>query len=127
MSFSKESDREDVRRYEGLHGGKGVADVRHFRFDDCPHPANFVIFDLPPGASEGVHVHGPADPSEGFLDEYYYIISGTGVMQIDDQIIAVKAGDFVHTPIGTAHGIENTASAGNLKVLVTFIVRQPAE
>jgi mannose-6-phosphate isomerase-like protein (cupin superfamily) len=121
-SFAKESDYEGPKELHGLHGGKGAVTVRRFDFSGEAKPTNFVAFNIPPGASEGVHVHGIGLPA-GPFDEYYYIASGTGVMQVDGETIPVKAGDHVHTPMGVHHGVENTAETGNLKVLVTFITK----
>ncbi len=121
-SFAKESELDGVKELTGLHGGKGAVKVRRFDFSGEAKPTNFVAFDIPPGASEGVHVHG-IGLKTGPYDEYYYIASGTGVMQVDGETIPVKAGDHVHAPMGIHHGIENTAETGNLKVLVTFITK----
>jgi mannose-6-phosphate isomerase-like protein (cupin superfamily) len=52
------------------------------------------------GASEGVHTHKPQDASLGSFDEFYYIVSGSGEMQIDGQKVPVRPGDHVFTPNG---------------------------
>ena len=122
-SFSKESEVNVARAYPNVHGGAGTISVRYFPFDKQPSPAHFVIYDIPPGASEGVHTHQLGDTVLGPYDEYYYIIEGQGEMPIDGHTVSVKAGDHVHTPLGVAHGITNTLREGNLKVFLTFIAR----
>jgi len=122
--FSKQSDR-DGMRHGPLYGGKGEVGMRHFPFDGAPFPAHFVVYDIPPQAGEGVHVHGPQDPATGFYDEYYYIVSGHGRMEIDGQVVEVGEGDFIHAPLGVRHGIENLSPAGHLKVFLTYIRRDP--
>ena len=108
----------------GIHHGKGKGKARLFRFDDAPAPANFLIYELPPGASEGVHVHYLDDRNQlGSFDEYYYIISGQGQMEIDGEVVPVQKGDHVHTPLEVAHGVENTHPTENLRVFLTFIQR----
>ena len=120
---SVESEAAVARPYPNIHGGNGTISVRYFPFDQQPAPAQFVIYEIPPGASEGVHTHHLGDNVQGPFDEYYYIIEGEGEMPIDGQILQVKAGDHIHTPLGVAHGITNTMSAGNLRVFLTFIAR----
>ena len=123
LTFSKESEDEVARPYPKVHEGKGTISVRYFPFDKNPAPAHFVIYDIPPGASEGVHTHHLGDTVLGPFDEYYYIIEGQGEMQIDGNVVPVKAGDHVHTPLGVSHGISNSMSKGSLKVFLTFIAR----
>jgi oxalate decarboxylase/phosphoglucose isomerase-like protein (cupin superfamily) len=114
----------------GIHRGKGKVKTKFFRFDDAPAPAHFIVYDLPPGASEGVHVHFLDDRNkEGSFDEYYYFISGQGQMEIDGEIVAVAKGDHIHTPLEVEHGVENTHPTENLRVFLTFIKRgnEPAQ
>lgn len=107
-----------------LHDGKGQGKIKFFGFDGAPDPAHFIIYDLPPGSSEGVHVHFLDNRNqEGSFDEYYYFISGQGQMEIDGKIIAVAQGDHVHTPLEVAHGVENTHPTEHLRVFLTFIRR----
>lgn len=122
--FSVESDRVDVRDFEKYHHGIGTIGARFFQFDGAPAPANFLIYDIPPGCSEGAHVHNTADPALGPFDEYYYIIEGSGVMPIDGERVPVSAGDHVHTPMGVYHGIENSGT-DTLRVFLTYINRAP--
>jgi len=107
-----------------IHGGKGKGRVKVFRFDGASAPAHFIIYDLPPGASEGIHAHFLDNHNgQGSFDEYYYFISGRGPMEIDGEIVTVVKGDHVHTPLEVAHGVENTHPSENLRVFLTFIKR----
>ena len=124
LTFSKASEDEMARPYPNVHEGNGTISVRFFPFDSNPAPAHFVIYEIPPAASEGVHTHHLGDTVLGPFDEYYYIIAGQGEMLIDGNAVAVKAGDHVHTPLGVSHGISNTGSKENLKVFLTFITRE---
>ena len=121
--FSKDSEGHGV--YEGqVHEGKGTLKGKFFGFDGAPFPAYFLTYDLPPGSSEGVHVHFLDNRNGGgSFDEYYYIISGEGQMEIDGEVVPVRAGDHVHTPLEVAHGVENTHPSENLRVFLTFIKR----
>lgn len=121
--YSLESDTDSIEIRNRLHKGKGSVGIRFFPFSNDPAPAHFLIYDIPPNASEGTHTHSHGDANEGAFDEYYYIVSGKGQMEIGDRIVPVKAGDFIHTPLGTKHGIENTSPMENLKVFLTYIKR----
>ena len=123
-TFSREVESDGMVEITGIHRGKGTGKSRLFRFAGASAPAYFMIYELPPGASEGVHVHYLDDRNqEGSFDEYYYIISGRGQMEIDGQIVAVTQGDHVHTPLEVSHGVENTHPTENLRVFLTFIQR----
>lgn len=110
-----------------LHEGKGKGMVKFFRFGAASAPSApsyMLIYDLPPGASEGVHTHFLDNRNdEGSFDEYYFILSGQGQMEIDGAIVPVVAGDHVHTPLEVAHGIENTHASEHLRVFLTYINR----
>ncbi len=123
VTSSKEVEAEALKHFEKVHEGKGTLGVAFFRFGGAPAPAAFLIYDIPPGGSEGVHVHHLGDEKLGSFDEYYYIVSGEGQMEIDGKIVPVKAGDHVHTPLDVHHGIENSSAEGNLKVFLTYIKR----
>jgi oxalate decarboxylase/phosphoglucose isomerase-like protein (cupin superfamily) len=127
VSFSKEPEADGMVEIAGIHQGKGKGKARLFRFVGQSAPAYFMVYDLPPGASEGVHVHFLDDRNkEGAYDEYYYIVSGQGQMEIDGKIVPVTQGDHVHTPLEVAHGVENTHPTEHLRVFLTFIMRAGA-
>jgi mannose-6-phosphate isomerase-like protein (cupin superfamily) len=57
------------------------------------------ISDIIPGGEQFLHRHEQ--------EQCYYIISGTGLMLIDDEEAEVKAGDSVFIPSNANHGIRN--------------------
>jgi len=124
LTFTKDTDVGTLKHFAGIHEGKGTVGLKLFPFQGATAPANFIVYDIPPGASEGVHVHHLDDRNNlGPYDEYYYIVSGQGAMQIDGKVVPVAAGDHVHTPLEVSHGIENTHQSEHLKVFLTFIHR----
>lgn len=123
-SFSRDTEADGMVEIAAIHQGKGTGKAKIFRFDGESAPAYFMVYDLPPGASEGVHVHFLDNRNkEGSFDEYYYIISGMGQMEIDGEVVTVAKGDHVHTPLEVAHGIENIHATEPLRVFLTFIQR----
>ena len=121
--YKLESDRQDVRTFHEYHQGLGSIGMRIFDFGGASAPAHFLTFDIPSGASEGVHVHNLTDPKLGPYDEYYYIVEGRGEMMIDGKAVPVTAGDHVHAPLEVPHGIRNTDPVQPLKVFLTYINR----
>lgn len=106
-----------------VYGGKGTIDIGYFfRQEGFAEPALLLIYTLPPGASEGLHTHGPGEES-GSFDEFYYVISGSGDMSIDGDCVPVTAGDYVYVPNGVPHGIANTSDTDPLKVHLTALTR----
>lgn len=75
---------------------------------------NFIHDDiLPPGVSVGVHAHTHDE-------EYYYIISGEGIMTLDDQEFPVVAGDITAVYPGGRHGLVNSG-AEDLRIIVISV------
>ena len=121
--FRLESGSKDIHTWHGVHEGLGDVDVRLFDFEGADAPANFMVYDMPVGASEGVHLHNLEDPALGPYDEFYYIVEGRGKMVIDDETFIVSAGDHVHAPLDTWRGIANADDTDRLKVFLTYIDR----
>ncbi len=101
--FFKESDATEVRRVEGVHEGKGAIQVRSFFESKSRLGTRFHVWELEPGTSEGTHTH----QEEGALEEIYYFLQGRGRMWIEDESVAVSAGDAILVPPGIPHGFEN--------------------
>lgn len=116
---------ESFQTFKAVHEGLGSIDVRLFDFGGAAAPANFLIYDIPPGASEGVHLHNLTDPKLGPYDEFYYIIEGRGRMTIDSEKMIVGRGDHVHAPLDSWRGIENIDAKAPLKIFLTYIDRSP--
>ncbi len=68
---------------------------------------------LAPGVSIGIHQHEQDE-------EYYYIISGKGMMTLDDQQFPVKTGDITAVYPGGVHGLENNGDE-DLRIIVISV------
>lgn len=66
---------------------------------------------LHPGSAIGYHLQHE--------DEIYYIISGTGEMQMNGKSFPVKAGDAILTRPGSSHGLKQTGD-GDLVILINY-------
>lgn len=98
------------------HGGVGALDwIGVLGGDDLKgRHLNFVHDDiLPPGVSIGVHRHERDE-------EYYYVVSGRGVMTLDGEQFEVESGDITAVYPGGAHGLENNADE-DLRIIVVSV------
>lgn len=50
-------------------------------------------------------------------DEIYYILSGTGKLRLDDEIIDIAGGQVIFIPAGCFHALDNTASGEDMCIL----------
>ena len=98
------------------HGGKGSIDWTEILVgkDSKSGKIRFIHDDiLPPGTSVGIHQHDSGE-------EYYYILSGHGVMTLNDDEFEVQKGDITGVFPGGRHGLENRSDK-ELRVLVICI------
>jgi mannose-6-phosphate isomerase-like protein (cupin superfamily) len=60
--------------------------------------------ELPPGTSVGEHTHDLDS------EEYYLILSGSGLMRLGDEVLDVTHGDLIRNDPGQTHGLTNTGA-----------------
>jgi mannose-6-phosphate isomerase-like protein (cupin superfamily) len=65
---------------------------------------------MPPGAGEVAHYHHNAQ-------QFFYVLSGEALLEVDGKEARASAGQGVHIPAGVPHRIKNTSSEA-----VRFIV-----
>ena len=111
----KQDDTEDVIRTPALHEGEGVVTRSRFFREDTRLPVKIEVWELPPGASEGSHVH----EGDNTLEEFYYFIAGEGVMWMGDDEVTVKPGDAIMAPPGVDHGFRSTGD-DPLKLVIVW-------
>jgi mannose-6-phosphate isomerase-like protein (cupin superfamily) len=102
----------DVARTEpGPHNGPGQT-VGHVFFEQTPDlHFSFRKRVLKPGAGIGYH--------EQHEDEVYYVLSGRGVMTLDDKPYDVTPGTAILTRTGSSHGLKQVG-ADDLVVIITY-------
>lgn len=83
-----------------------------FRKKDLANRALNYVHDniILPGVSIGLHSHSHDE-------EYYYIISGNGIMQLDDNEFEVGPGDITGVFPGGKHSLKNSSTI-NMRILV---------
>jgi mannose-6-phosphate isomerase-like protein (cupin superfamily) len=105
----------DIQKAEpGTHNGGGQTIAYSF-FDKTPG-LHFVFRKraLKPGSGIGYH--------EQKEDEVYYVLSGHGVMTLDDTPIDVGPGTAILTRPGSSHGLRQTGSE-DLVIFIAYEVK----
>ena len=104
------------------HDGEGTFDVCQLFEKQFQMPIKAAIWEMKPGAGEGMHRHG----DNRQLEEFYYFLEGEAVMYAEDEKIPVTAGDSILVPQGVDHGFKNVGS-NKLKVLVIWGSPKPTQ
>jgi mannose-6-phosphate isomerase-like protein (cupin superfamily) len=102
----------EVKKTGGApHGGPGRS--TGYSFFDKVDSFRYVIRKrvLHPGAAIGYHLQKE--------DEVYYILSGTGTMQMNDKEFPVQAGDAILTLPGSSHGLKQTGKE-DLVLMISY-------
>jgi len=107
-------DAEVAKSEPGTHNGGGQT-IGYSFFDKTPG-MHFVFRKrvLKPGAGIGYH--------EQHEDEVYYVLSGRGVMTLDDKPINVEPGTAILTRPGSSHGLEQTGDQ-DLVILISYEIQ----
>lgn len=112
--FIVQHDAEIARSEPGTHNGGGQT-IGYSFFDKTPG-MKFVFRKraLHPGAGVGPH--------EQREDEVYYVLSGKGVMTVDDTPVDMTTGTAVLTRPGSSHSLKQVGSE-DLVVLIAYEIK----
>jgi len=105
-----------VEERERLWNGEGITRLLHLVDGSTQKNARlFAEITLNPGCSIGDHKHDSET-------EYYFILSGTGIVNDDGKEVHVKQGDSIITGNGASHSIKNSGSVPLVfhAVIVTY-------
>ena len=102
----------DKQLQKKSHGGTGSVELYEI-WESLDFKCNVDFLDrvvVLPGSTIGFHKHGNNE-------EMYIILSGNGLMKIEDDEVAVSKGDMILNPAGGRHGLTNN-SGQNINILV---------
>ena len=107
-----------LRPAAAMHGGKGAVQYRRALqpevfFTNWAYVDHLVV---PAGASVGKHLHTG-------VEEFYYVIQGSGKARINDETAPIAKGDAVPVLLSEAHSFENTGTE-DLEFLIVGIARE---
>jgi len=74
-------------------------------------------FELKPGAQLAPHFHDS--------HEYYYLLSGEAIMQVDDEQRRLAPGDLVHIPRNAIHSIWPASDTESFRAMAFAVSFQP--
>jgi len=105
-----------VENKERLRDGEGIARITHLVETSAEKNVRLLAeCTLDSGCSIGYHSHDSET-------EYYFILSGTGIVNDDGTEVEVTQGDSIITGNGASHSIKNTGSVPLVfhAVIVTY-------
>ena len=106
-----EHDVDVAKKEPGTHNGGGET-IGYSFFAKAPKmPFVFRKRALKPGSGVGYH--------EQKEDEVYYVLSGKGVMTLDDKPMEIGPGTAVLTRPGSSHGLKQTGS-DDLVIIIAY-------
>lgn len=113
QGYVLERDAEVARSGPAPHNGPGKSTGYSF-FEKAPG-FNYAFRKrvLHPGAAIGYHLQKE--------DEIYYILSGSGVMQMNGKEFPVNPGDAILTRPGSSHGLKQTGDS-DLVLIISYEV-----
>lgn len=115
------SDREGVREYPAMHEGEGTIRVRSFFEGVIRMGVHFDVWELPPGATEGRHMHRSDDPKDDW-EEFYYVVHGRGVAIFEHEEVELGPGDALLVPPDVDHGLANR---GQEDLRIVLVIGKP--
>lgn len=114
----KKAESTKVKTYLNCHGGRNSLDFKQVlsQVDSPSRRVRFIHHTiLPSGASIGLHKHESDE-------EYYYFLSGKGVMYLNDEKTDIQAGDITGVFPGGFHGLENNSEADLSFIVISVLV-----
>jgi mannose-6-phosphate isomerase-like protein (cupin superfamily) len=112
--FIVQHDAEIAKNEPGTHNGGGQT-IGYSFFDKTPG-MKFVF------RKRALHQGAGVGPHEQHEDEVYYVLSGKGVMTVDDQPVDMTTGTAVLTRPGSSHGLKQVGSK-DLVVLIAYEIK----
>ena len=111
QAYILEHEKDIAQTQPGPHNGGGESIA--YGFFSKAENLNLVFRKrvLQPGSAIGYHLQTQ--------DEIYYIVSGEGMMKMNNETFAVHAGDAILTRPGSSHGLIQTGKE-NLVVIVNY-------
>ena len=111
QTYILEHEKEIAKNEPGTHNGGGNTIGYSFFSKADSLKLTFRKRVLHPGSAIGYHLQKE--------DEVYYVISGTGEMQMNGKVFPVKPGDAILTRPGSSHGLKQTGKE-DLVIIITY-------
>jgi mannose-6-phosphate isomerase-like protein (cupin superfamily) len=114
QGYILEHEKDIAKQQPSPHDGLGMSTGYSF-FANAPGlKLTFRKRVLKVGSSIGYHLQKE--------DEIYYVVSGTGIMKMNNESFPVKAGDGILTRPGNSHGLQQTGNE-ELVVIINYLAK----
>ncbi|MFE5318108.1 cupin domain-containing protein [Paenibacillus sp. NPDC056579] len=104
---------------QNCHGGKGPFQLKDLIQAVSSSDKQYIKFIhddiIPPGSTFGYHQH----KSDAPVEEWYYCISGQGIMELDGKQYEMSAGDISVCRANGSHGLINNGPE-DLRIIVIY-------
>lgn len=110
-AFILEHEKDIAKQEPGTHNGGGNTIGYSFFSNAKDLKLVFRKRVLKPGSAIGYHLQNE--------DEIYYIVSGKGIMEMNDSSFTVQAGDAILTRPGSSHGLQQTGK-DDLVIIINY-------
>ncbi|MCW3111063.1 MAG: cupin protein [Segetibacter sp.] len=109
--YIMEHEKDIAKEQPSPHNGVGMSTGYSFFANAQGLKLTFRKRVLKKGSSIGYHLQKE--------DEIYYIVSGMGIMKMNNDSFAVKAGDGILTRPGSSHGLQQTGD-DDLVIIINY-------
>ena len=106
-----EHEKDVIKNEPGPHDGGGTTTVNNFFVKDKNVKVAFRKRALHPGSTIGYHLQKE--------EEVYYILSGSGEMNMNGETFTVRSGDAILTHPGSSHGFKQEGKE-DLVLIITY-------
>lgn len=111
LLVSKKGSSQDVKSVVDIYNQKHSSVTQAHVFEDRPWGHFEVLRDTKRFKSKVIQVHPGQQlslQSHAKREEHWIITAGSGEVVLDDKIVPVRAGVYVHIPLGAKHRMRNT-------------------
>ncbi len=113
LLIAKKGSSQDVKKIVEVLSKKNSSKIKSHNFEDRPWGRFEILQDTEDFKSKVISVNAQQQisyQSHAKREEHWIVTRGEGEVVLNDQVIPVKKGTYIHIPLGAKHRIRNTSS-----------------
>ncbi len=113
LLIAKKGSSQDVKKIVEELSKKNSSKIKNHNFEDRPWGRFEILRDTEDFKSKVISVNAQQQisyQSHAKREEHWIVTRGEGEVVLNDQVIPVKKGTYIHIPLGAKHRIRNTSS-----------------